>query len=168
MIIENLADTAGVEIPALQRFWLQQYQHQVFQFMAHPVNDRQRETPLGTVKDVFRHAHAFCEFAKDIFQFLATRLPVRRQGRNPLDEHMVQNRYAHFERRQHAHAIDFGEDVPGKIGLGVDVKGLTYRVAGRSLLKIAQHDLTGIALALCRHAKFIAQQFGLSFKTRNE
>ena len=45
---------------------------------------------------------------------------------------MIQDWRTHFERCRHTHAIDFGQDVPWKVGLGVEVEQATQPfVCGR-------------------------------------
>ena len=78
-----------------------------------------------------RHADALGKFSQDVFLRIAAQLPFRRQTGDPLDELVVEDRNAHFERIQHAHAIDFGKDVADHIGFGVDIESwLTGSFAG--------------------------------------
>ena len=78
------------------------------------------------------------------FCVLAAQLPFRRQPRDPLDELVVENRDANFQRVQHAHPVHFGENVGDHIGLGVDVKQLADRIVRGRLREIAQQYILGI------------------------
>ena len=68
-----------------------------------------------------RNADALGEFTQNIFLCFAAELPVRREAGDVLDEDVVEDRGAGFQRVQHAHAIDFGENVIDHVGLRVDV-----------------------------------------------
>ena len=58
-------------------------------------------------------------------------LELRRQGRREVDDLVVEQGHAGFDRVRHAHAIHLGEDVFGEIRLEVEVHQL--RVPGQSI-----------------------------------
>lgn len=111
VVVHKFANALGLEISALQSTGLEQDHEQVFQFVAHPVYERQSKSLLGAMKRLARYAHTLGQFAQNIFLRIAAQLPFRRQPSNPLDELVIKHRHTNFQRVQHAHPVDFGKNV---------------------------------------------------------
>ena len=78
--------------------------------------------------------------------------------RSPAFEFMIENGGADFERIQHAHAVDFGENVADHVSFGIDVEKLAEWVVGGAVGKVAAESVAGIVAAAQNIAEAIGEQ----------
>jgi len=57
------------------------------------------------------------ELTQNVLLLATAQLPVRREAGGVLDEDVVKDRHADFERIQHAHPIHLGQNVGHHVGL---------------------------------------------------
>src|SRR5260370_17581749 len=81
---------------------------------------------------------------------------------------MIEDGDADFERIQHAHAVNFGEDVADHVGFGIDVEKLADRVVGGAVGKVAAESVAGIVAGAEKVTEAIGEQRQVAFKTRDE
>ena len=84
------------------------------------MRQRHSKTLLRTIKA--RHPQTLCQFPQQIFPNSIAVLPFGRQCGDPLNEHVIEDGTAHFERSCHAHAVNFGEHISGHVAFGVEVQ----------------------------------------------
>ena len=114
--------------------------HARLQRAAEPACQRHRETHLRPVQDVVRQLRLHRLLQQEL-ALLPAHLQVRRQRGQPLDQRVVHQRFAHFERVRHAGPVDLGVDVADQIGLQVQVLDQRQRIVGVRLRGVAVEDL---------------------------
>ena len=78
------------------------------------------ETPLGTREDSLGDAST--QYTLEKVLALAPAHPeAGRETTGELHQRVIQERHARFERDGHAHAVQLGQDIPGQIGLDVEI-----------------------------------------------
>src|SRR5260370_30809476 len=80
---------------------------------------------------------------------------------------MIEDGDADFERIQHAHAVDFGEDVADHVGFGIDVEKLADRVVGGAVGKVAAESVAGVVAGAEKVTEAIGEQRQGAFKNRD-
>src|SRR6202158_82762 len=72
VIIHQLPHAAGLEVAALEGAGFEQDHKHVFEFVAHPVDERERESLLLAIERLARHADALSQFSQNVFLLVAT------------------------------------------------------------------------------------------------
>src|SRR5208337_3007584 len=136
--------------------------------MVHPVLERKSESLLLAVESFPRNADAFGELEQDVFLLAAAQLPCGGEAGGPLDEFVVEDGNAHFERIQHAHAVDLGKDVADHVGFGIHVEKLADRVVGGAVGEVTAESVAGFVAGAKNIAETIGEQRQVAFKTGDE
>ena len=90
VIVHQLANSAGLKVAALQGAGLEQDHEHVFEFVAHPVDERERESLLLAIEHFAGHADSFRQLSQDVFLPLTAQFPLGRQAGDPFDEEMIE------------------------------------------------------------------------------
>ena len=83
---------------------------------------------FGPIDDRLRHA-ALEQPPQQILAAPVFQLQRRRHGRGELEQLVIEQRLARFERHRHAHPVDLGHDVVDQIRLHVHVQRAVERIA---------------------------------------
>src|SRR6202140_2036748 len=75
MIVHQFSNAVGGEIAAIERARFEQNHQHVFKFVAHPVDERQRESLLLPIQHFARHTDALRQLSENIFLLVAAQLP---------------------------------------------------------------------------------------------
>src|SRR5207253_9139124 len=96
MIVHQFANAVSDEITTPESAGLEQDHQHVFEFVSHPMHQRQGESLLLAIENLTRHPNALGEFAQDVLLLVTTQLPVNGKAGRVLDKFMVENWDAHF------------------------------------------------------------------------
>ena len=81
---------------------------------------------------------------------------------------MIEDGNADFERIQHAHAVDLGQDVGDHIALSINIKNLVDRILCGRLRKVAAQNVTRIVAAVQDLPKIVREERGIALKCGDE
>src|ERR1700687_40158 len=83
---------------------------------------------------------------------------------------MIEDGNADFERIQHTHAVNLGENIGDHVGFGVDVEQLADGVVilGGILRKVAAHNIARIVAAVQYVAKIVREKRSITFESGQE
>ena len=98
---------------------------------------------LGAVQYILRNIRFEGRF-EDVLAFAPAQLQTGRQPRRPLDQRVVEQRDAHFERAGHTGAVNLGEDVAREIGVEISILHLRQRIVAAAPADMRAQHIYGI------------------------
>ena len=118
--VPNFFDGGRLEVAAIEETLAEQKSFsQRAPLVAKPVAHRDAETHL-LAREYFRRQERFHRFFKNELAAVVVKFPFGRQTGGQLDDAIIEQRRADFERMGHAHAVHFGQDVFRQIGFEVE------------------------------------------------
>ncbi len=159
MFIDDRPNRLRLEVASLQCARFQQHAPKLgFSFAPHPLHQRQLEALFPPMKQRGRNPQPFCQLFQNMLPDSGSKLPFHRKRSHPLYEFMVEQGHAHFERRRHAHSVDFGKNVGIQICLGIEVQQAAQPVPGWSTIVDPLPFQQRIRKALCTVQKLSREQ----------
>src|SRR3569832_2016151 len=148
MFVENEIDILRVDVATLSCTRLaQRLAYLIPKLVIDPLLDWYSESLLGSIENL-RGDQISRDALQEMLCFHACQFQRRRNGGDEIDQLVVQQRHPHFERRRHAHAIDFRKNVSGQVSLAVYVKQLIAWLvclySTRVLAETARHLILGM------------------------
>ncbi len=150
---DQRVDRRGAEQAArVDRVRRQQVADQRRQIPLEPRAHRRAEAPLLAVEDV-GGKHALQRRLHHVLQPAAADLDVLRNARRELDQLVVEQRHAAFERHRHAHLVGQEQQVVGQLRLRIDGQHPVELVGAAGMRERRRQRLVSVAAPL-------AQQLG--------
>ena len=146
MAIDEARDRANIEKATIAHLFAGEGQTQAVRAQTSELaRERGRKALLGAVKILAGHI-GLERPLQDVFPLALVQPKIARQGRRPLDQHVIEEGNARLERGRHARAVDLGQDVAGEIGLDVDVLRTRDWIVRAGLPHVAGDELGGVVI----------------------